>query len=199
MNINFEGHILLGVAPTPAMKRHLFPLALLITTGLGATALTSPASVARAAPSPSPIGEIGEIAHLPCEIEITTATGDVVADGGVVPINTPAYFPLEVVMRISNTGTNDVFGITNEYVIHHKVRTSPPMPLTSETIDLPAGAAIARTFFVQQAMLTGFDDHIAVHISPDVEGEYLVSGPFPELPRRCSAHVDFALQIDEPF
>ncbi len=182
------------------MKRNVSYLSLaLVTAGFVAGGLAPTPSLAHVALSPAPIGgSPQEIAHLPCEIDISDPYGNPIDDGDTLPINTLASFPLEVEMRISNTGDNDVFGVTNEYVIHHQVRTSPPMPLISETLDIPAGTSTSRTFFVDPSMLVATGDHISVTVSPDVDGDYLSAGPFPTLPRQCRSRVDFEVYVAQP-
>ena len=173
------------------MKSRSLRLGLLLSsvTLLGTTsvAVASP-SVTAAAP---PVGEspsLEEIGHFTCAITVTTDDGNTVDNGENLGFS---KFPLNVQMRITNTGSNTLAGITNRYSILHRTRATAPLPPTSEPATLAPGATLTRNFTVEKFGLdfsSSGDDYVRSIVEVDVENVYGSAGP--NVRRKCEHRVE---------
>ena len=174
------------------MKSHSLRLGLLLSSFafLGSTSVAVASPSVTAAVAPPVGGGFQEIGYMSCEITVTNAQGQVVADGAEI---SPTKFPVNVNMQITNHGDGTLAGITNRYTVFHRGRTTPPVPATEELANIAPGATLTRNFVIGASGLS-FEqagsadaDYLRSIVEPDIEQVYATAGP--EVPRKCEHRV----------
>ena len=152
----------------------------------------APATAATTATAPGAPG-VQQIGALSCAIVVRDQKNAVVGNGSA---KDSINFPLEVEMRVTSIGGTDLTGIANRFAIHHRQRSTPPMPSVTETTNLAAGEAAVRTFTVEADMVefeplgSPEQDRLRITVIADSGGAVASSNPAAAALRTCRHSID---------